>query len=105
MLKGPADEPPDSAACCGLQAELSARLKAALFVPDDAGENVTSTVQLEPLVKVFPQLLLDIAKSLASGPVTEMLEKFVSLLLLLIVKESGVLLVPGVTCPKLRLFG
>ena len=49
---------PVSDTVCGLPAALSVIVRVPLIVPDEAGENVTETVQLDPAVRLEPQVLV-----------------------------------------------
>ena len=68
-VNGPADEPPVRVVCCGLQASLSSRFRAAERVPEAVGLRVMSISHSELLGTLLPHVLLEMANSPAFAPV------------------------------------
>lgn len=70
----PVDDPtPESATTCGLLVAESAKLRLAVRVPAAPGRNTTLAMQVPEIARLVPQVVLEIAKSDAFGPVTAML--------------------------------
>jgi hypothetical protein len=65
---------PESAAVCGLLLSVSYTVSMAVRLPPAEGRKTTLMLQLAPAPRLFPQVLLLTAKSLAFVPLTPMLE-------------------------------
>src|SRR5215469_13081597 len=70
----PVDDPtPESETTCGLLVAESTKPRLAMRVPAPLGLNTMLAVQVPEMARVAPQFVLEIAKSDAFAPVTEML--------------------------------